>query len=116
MGNMFDTIAKAVADWTGRPLAFVCAVLLVAIWAATGPLFAYSSGWQLFINSTTTVITFLMVFALQYAQNSDSQALQIKVDALLCGVDKADDRLIDLEHRPRDEVEAAKQQIVEGQG
>jgi low affinity Fe/Cu permease len=112
--NMFDTIAKAVADWTGRPLAFVCALALVLIWAATGPLFAYSSGWQLFINSTTTVITFLMVFALQYAQNSDTAALHAKIDGLIAGCSTTSNALLDLEHRPRDEVEAAKQRIVEG--
>jgi low affinity Fe/Cu permease len=112
---MFDTVAKAVADWTGRPLAFVCAVLLVAIWAATGPLFQFSDTWQLVINTGTTVVTFLMVFALQYAQNADTAALNTKLDGLIAGCSTTSNTLLDLEHRPREEVDAAKQRIVEGQ-
>lgn len=110
---MFDRIARTTADWTGRPAAFALACALVLLWAITGPLFDYSDTWQLIINTATTVLTFLMVFVLQYSQDADTRAIQAKLDALLCGVEKADDRLVDLESRPRDEVDAAKQTILE---
>lgn len=114
MGNMFDTIAKVTADWTGRPLAFVLAVAMVLLWAITGPIFGYSDTWQLIINTTTTVITFWMVFLLQYAQNADTAAVHAKLDGLIAGCSTTSNELLDLELRTRDEVDAAKQQIIEG--
>jgi low affinity Fe/Cu permease len=111
---MFDVVAKAVADWTGRPLAFACALALVLVWAATGPLFDWSDSHSLVINTITTVITFLMVFCLQYAQDRDTAALHAKLDGLIAGCSTTSNDLLDLEHRPRDEVDAVKQQIVEG--
>jgi len=110
---MFDKIAKTIADWTGRPLAFVCACALVLIWFATGPLFDWSDSHSLFINTVTTIITFLMVFCLQYAQDTDTRAIQAKLDGLIAGCSATDNRLIDLEHRPREAVEAAKQRIID---
>lgn len=112
---MFDQIAKATADWTGRPAAFVCALALVVIWAATGPVFDFSDTWQLVINTGTTVVTFLMVFCLQYAQNADTQALHVKIDGLIAGCSTTSNALLDLEDRPRAEVDAAKRRIVEGE-
>lgn len=112
--RMFDTIAKATADWTGRPAAFVCALALVVIWAASGPLFDWSDSHSLFINTVTTIITFLMVFCLQYAQNADTQALHVKLDGLIAGCSTTSNALLDLEDRPRAEVDAAKRRIVEG--
>jgi len=111
---MFDRFARVTADWTGRPLAFVLACALVILWAITGPIFDYSDTWQLIINTATTVLTFLMVFVLQYSQDADTRAIQAKLDALLAGCDAASNDLIDIEKRPRDEVELAKQQIIEG--
>jgi low affinity Fe/Cu permease len=111
--NMFDTIAKVVADWTGRHLAIVCAVALVLIWAATGPLFDWSDSHSLVINTVTTVITFLMVFALQYAQNADTAAVHAKLDGLIAGCSTTSNDLLDLELRTRDEVDAAKRQIID---
>jgi low affinity Fe/Cu permease len=110
---MFDQIAKAVADWTGRPAAFCLALALVVVWALTGPLFGFSDTWQLVINTGTTIVTFLMVFALQYAQNADTTALHAKLDGLIAGCDRASNQLLDLEHRPRAEVDEVKQRIVE---
>lgn len=111
---MFDSVAKAVADWTGRPAAFCIALGVVLAWALTGPLFDYSDTWQLIINTSTTIVTFLMVFALQYAQSADTAAIHAKLDGLITGCDRTSNRLIDLEHRPRAEVDAAKQQIIDG--
>lgn len=110
---MFDTIARTTADWTGRPLAFVLACALVLVWLLTGPLFQFSDTWQLIINTGTTIITFLMVFCLQYSQDQDTRAIQAKLDSLLCGVEHADETLVDLEHQPRAEVDQAKRDIVE---
>lgn len=112
---MFDVIAKRTADWTGRPAAFVCALALVVIWAATGPLFDWSDSHSLFINTVTTIITFLMVFCLQYAQNADTQALHVKIDGLIAGCSTTSNALLNLEDRPRAEVDAAKRRIVEGE-
>jgi low affinity Fe/Cu permease len=111
---MFDRIAKATADWTGRPAAFVLACALVVVWALTGPLFDYSDTWQLFINTFTTVVTFLMVFCLQYAQEADTVAIHAKLDGLIAGCSTTPNDLIDLEVRTRDEVEDTKRRIVEG--
>lgn len=110
----FDAVAKATADWTGRPSAFVLAVALVVAWALTGPLFGYSDTWQLVINTGTTIVTFWMVFLLQYAQNADTAALHAKIDGLIAGCSTTSNELLDLEHRPRAEVDAAKRRIVDG--
>jgi low affinity Fe/Cu permease len=109
---MFDQIAKRTADWTGRPAAFCVALAVIVVWALTGPVFGYSDTWQLIINTGTTIVTFLMVFLIQATQNRDTIAVQIKLDALICAVAGADDRLVDLEDRPRAEVDAAKRRIV----
>src|SRR3954470_13812880 len=84
-GSMFDLFARfsrVVARGLGHPVAFVVSLLLVAGWALCGPLFHYSAGGQLVINTGTTIATFLMVFVLQNSQNRDSRALQMKVDEL----------------------------------
>lgn len=110
---MFDTIARTVADWTGRPLAFALACLLVIVWAATGPLFDWSDSHSLFINTVTTIITFLMVFCLQYSGDRDTAAIHAKLDGLIAGCSTTSNELLDLELRTRDEVEAAKRQIID---
>jgi len=81
--KVFQRFAEAVARWSGRPMAFVLAVLIVAAWAVTGPIFHFGDTWQLVINTGTTIVTFLMVFLIQNTQNRDSVALQIKLDELI---------------------------------
>ncbi|WP_201315635.1 low affinity iron permease family protein [Dyella sp. EPa41] len=81
--KLFQRFAEAVARWSGRPAAFVLAVLVVAAWALTGPMFHFGDTWQLVINTGTTIVTFLMVFLIQNTQNRDSVALQIKLDELI---------------------------------
>jgi low affinity Fe/Cu permease len=83
MSKIFSKFATAMADLSGKPATFVLAVLLVLIWAVTGPFFGYSETWQLVINTSTTIITFLMVFVLQNSQNRDGKALQAKLDELI---------------------------------
>src|SRR4051794_26664513 len=79
----FTRLAKAAARFTGRPLCFGLAALVVIAWIVTGPMFHYSNTWQLVINTGTTIVTFLMVFLIQNTQNRDTEAMQIKLDELI---------------------------------
>ena len=81
--KVFQRFAEAVARWSGRPAAFGLAVLVVGVWALTGPVFHFGDTWQLVINTGTTIVTCLMVFLIQNTQNRDSVALQIKLDELI---------------------------------
>lgn len=81
--SFFSQFASAVADRSGKPATFVVAVALVLVWAICGPMFSFSETWQLVINTSTTIVTFLMVFVLQNSQNRDGKALQAKLDELI---------------------------------
>lgn len=95
--NFFERFSDRVVCFTGSPSAFLIACALVIIWAVTGPLFNFSETWQLVINTGTTIVTFLMVFLIQKAQNKDSKAIQIKLNELISSHEKANDRLVDIE-------------------
>jgi low affinity Fe/Cu permease len=95
--SWFTRLTKATAHASGRPVTFVLAVSLIVIWAATGPLFAFSDTWQLVVNTATTIITFLMVFLIQSTQNRDSEAMQVKLDEIIFAIGKAKNELLDLE-------------------
>jgi len=88
----------------GRPAAFVTAVGLIVLWLVTGPMFGYSDTWQLIINTSTTIITFLMVFVIQNSQNRDTQAVQIKLDELIRAMKGAHVALLDLEKLSDEEL------------
>ncbi|OHV76981.1 low affinity iron permease family protein [Rhizobium sp. LCM 4573] len=81
--NFFTRFAAAVAERSGKPVTFTFAVVVVLIWAVSGPFFGFSETWQLVINTGTTIVTFLMVFVLQNSQNRDGKALQAKLDELI---------------------------------
>ncbi len=94
---MFRKIANYVSILMGAPAAFAAALILVIGWAVTGPLFNFSNTWQLFINTGTTIMTFLMVFLIQNTQNRDGKALQLKLDELIRSSIPARDNFLDLE-------------------
>ncbi|WP_233859953.1 low affinity iron permease family protein [Paraburkholderia sp. HD33-4] len=100
----FDTFASLVTRWAGSPAAFSLAVLTVIAWIVTGPIFHYSDGWQLVINTGTTIVTFLMVFLIQQSQNKDSVALHLKLNELLASHRPADNHLIGIEDASEEEL------------
>ncbi|HMI06396.1 MAG TPA: low affinity iron permease family protein [Flavobacterium sp.] len=106
--NAFETFASHAAKATGSTTAFCLALAVVIVWAFTGPIFGYSETWQLVINTGTTIITFLMVFLIQKAQNKDSLAIQLKLNELVASHDFASNRLIDIEEMTEDEMEVIK--------
>jgi len=95
--EVFAKLAGKISQATGSFWTFSAALLIVLVWAATGPLFHYSETWQLVINTGTTIITFLMVFVIQHAQNKDMRAVQLKLNELIAAVEGASNRLIDVE-------------------
>ena len=110
-GSWFSRMANATAAWTGKPVAFLLAFATIVIWGVTGPLFQYSDTWQLVINTSTTIITFLMVFLIQNTQNRDTLALQVKLSELILALNEADNHLAAIEDASDEELQEANEEI-----
>ncbi len=106
--NLFNRISTVVTHAAGRPAASIIAFALIIVWALCGPLFDYSDTWQLVINTSTTIITFLMVFIIQQSQNKDTLALQLKLNELIACQERASNRLIDIEDLTEEELMVLK--------
>ena len=106
----FTRFANAVSRITGRAWTFVICIVLVAAWAATGPMFHYSDTWQLVINTSTTIITFLMVFLIQNTQNRDGAAIQAKLDELI-RISEAENRYIGIEKLTDTQLEGILEEV-----
>jgi low affinity Fe/Cu permease len=113
MDRLFTAFANRIASLAGQPLAFIIALGCIVIWALTGPLFAFSDTWQLVVNTSTTIVTFLMVFVIQNAQNRDAAAMQAKLDEVIRAIEGARNQFIGIEHLTDHEVEAIRARIEE---
>ena len=113
MDRMFTSIAARIAGWAGQPIAFILALGVVLLWGTTGPLFGYSDTWQLVINTSTTIVTFLMVFLIQNAQNRDAAAMQAKLDEIIRAIEGARNEFIGIEHLTETELEVIRARIEE---
>ncbi|WP_336516010.1 low affinity iron permease family protein [Pollutibacter soli] len=106
--RIFNRVSAVITKAAGSPAAIICAVVLVAGWAIGGTIFGFTDTWQLVINTTTTIITFLMVFVIQQSQNKDTMAIQLKLNELIACNDKASNRLVDIEDLTDKEIETIK--------
>lgn len=110
LGDIFAKFANAISQASGKPLTFALAALGILVWAVSGPFFGFSETWQLVVNTSTTIITFLMVFVLQNTQNRDSEALHGKLDELIL-TSKAKNAYIGSEHLSETELKRLRQLV-----
>ncbi|HEY9722841.1 MAG TPA: low affinity iron permease family protein [Oscillatoriaceae cyanobacterium] len=104
LNDYFRAFSNRTSVAVGSPWAFLVAVATIVVWGVTGPIFRYSDTWQLIINTGTTIVTFLMVFLIQNAQNRDATAIHLKLDELLRAVGEARTEMVDLEDLPDDQL------------
>jgi low affinity Fe/Cu permease len=108
VGHWFTRTASSVANLVGSPWAFLAAIGVIVTWAITGPIFGFSSDWQLVVNTGTTIVTFLMVFLIQNTQNRDSRAIHLKLDELIRAMPQARNEFMEVEDEDLDEIEREK--------
>jgi low affinity Fe/Cu permease len=111
MNELFRRFSHKTSALMGSPWAFITAVTIIVVWAVAGPIFHYSDGWQLTINTGTTIVTFLMVFLIQNTQNRDATAIHLKLDELLRAVKEARTSLVDLEDMSDEELEKLRKEF-----
>ncbi len=112
MHELFRRLAQETSRHMGSPWAFAAALLVVIIWAVSGPFFGFSDTWQLVINTGTTILTFLMVFLIQNTQNRDAHAIHLKLDELIKAQKEARDQLIDVEDLTDEQLDALQSEFV----
>src|SRR5664279_3521074 len=105
LSGWFAHFAQQTAVWTGHPVAFLLAVLVIVVWIVTGPIFNYSDTWQLVINTGTTIVTFLMVFLIQNTQNRDMLAVQLKLSKLVLAMKGAENKFAAIEDLSDEELQ-----------
>ncbi|WP_339546851.1 low affinity iron permease family protein [Pseudomonas sp. RA_35y_Pfl2_P32] len=106
----FAKVSQKLALWAGSPRTFLLAIVLIVVWALTGPLFHFNDTWQLIVNTSTTIITFLMVFLIQNTQNRDTDILHLKIDELLRVTKDAQNVMLGLESLDLKQLEALRKQ------
>ena len=111
MNELFRKFAQAVSEAAGTTWAFLIAFTVIVVWGVSGTLFKFSETWQLVINTGTTIVTFLMVFLVQNAQNRDSKATHLKLDELIHAVKGARNKIIDAEELSEEEIEDLKEKL-----
>ncbi len=111
--SFFTRLSQATAHWAGKPQTFFVALAIIVVWALSGPVFGFNDTWQLVINTSTTIVTFLMVFIIQNSQNRDTAAMQIKLDELIDKVEGAREELLDLEELDEDKLEEMRAEFEE---
>ena len=109
MGQWFNQFAHRASTFAGHYVAFLAALVIIIVWAVTGPFFGFSETWQLIINTGTTIVTFLMVFLIQNTQNRDALAMQFKLDELIRATETADNDMIRAEDETDEELALLKQ-------
>jgi low affinity Fe/Cu permease len=109
--NGFHTLAAKASVWVGTKWAFAAALLVIVVWALSGPHFHYSDTWQLVVNTGTTIVTFLMVFLIQNTQNRDAKAIHLKLDEIIRAIKRADNQMIDIEKLSDKDLEALATQF-----
>ncbi|HSV63627.1 MAG TPA: low affinity iron permease family protein [Chthoniobacterales bacterium] len=109
--DAFGVFARKTSNILGSAWAFVLAIVIIVVWAATGPTFHYSDTWQLIINTGTTIVTFLMVFLIQNTQNRDAKAVHLKLDELIRALGPARNKLVDLEKLSDDELKTLESEF-----
>jgi low affinity Fe/Cu permease len=111
MNEVFRKFAHRASEIVGSPWSFVVAAAIIVIWAVSGPIFHFSDTWQLVINTSTTIVTFLMVFLIQNTQNRDAKAIHLKLDELIRAMEQARDNLVDLEDLSDEELAKLEQEF-----
>ena len=111
--SLFTRLSQATARWAGKPQTFFAALAIIVLWALSGPVFGFNDTWQLVINTSTTIVTFLMVFIIQNSQNRDTAAMQIKLDEIIVWLKGAREELLDLEELDEEKLEALRSEFEE---